>query len=233
MKYKIRNPYNTFFRNIVESIVRNSIITIIVTFLITSSFAYGHSTTNKDITVHPHHKTRVVVTRVDNKGRSYIYSDKMEDGWTIPTLPGYKLTDLFFTKNTPYDIRRESAKLGGIHGFHLKPGQIRFISGEAYPSKDAYKSMKKKNRPKAFNDYGYHSTPTIDFLTVTKKGTIVMRIGKNQKVTLKEGDTIVQRGTKHTIWNLTNKVARYTAVLVGVKQKEGTHNIESFKAPSH
>lgn len=63
------------------------------------------------------------------------------------------------------------------------------------------------------SDGGYHATDTIDYIVVLD-GEITCCFEAGE-VTIKAGDTFVQRGTKHAWENRSDKPCRFTSILVG------------------
>lgn len=63
---------------------------------------------------------------------------------------------------------------------------------------------------------GMHTTPTVDFATVIK-GEIVLELDDGQTVTLRQGDTIVQQGTRHAWRNPGTEAATVSFVMLGAR----------------
>lgn len=68
-----------------------------------------------------------------------------------------------------------------------------------------------------------HRTETIDYITCIE-GEIDMDMD-DSKVTLKQGDTMVQRGTNHSWVNRSDKVAKISIVLVDAKPLGIGHSV--------
>ena len=68
-------------------------------------------------------------------------------------------------------------------------------------------------------DLGFHTTPTVDVLTVVK-GEIYCLLDE-EEVLLKQGDTLVQRATPHSWSNRTDDVVLACAVMVSAVDAEG------------
>lgn len=62
---------------------------------------------------------------------------------------------------------------------------------------------------------GFHTTPTIDY-GVVLRGEIVLDLGSTRTV-LKQGDIVVQNGTRHAWRNLTDEPTTIFFVLIGTK----------------
>jgi hypothetical protein len=67
---------------------------------------------------------------------------------------------------------------------------------------------------------GLHATPTLDILTVVSGE--IWAILETREVRLRPGDTLVQRGTKHSWANRTDRTAVYVSIMVSAPE-EGAH----------
>lgn len=65
------------------------------------------------------------------------------------------------------------------------------------------------------DDYGMHATDTIDFITIIS-GEMAMEVDEGE-VTLRPGDTVVQRGTRHAWRNRGSEPCLLSAVLISAK----------------
>jgi quercetin dioxygenase-like cupin family protein len=61
----------------------------------------------------------------------------------------------------------------------------------------------------------FHRTVTLDYGIITK-GSIVVELNHGERVTLNEGDTIIQRGTIHNWRNESTEWARMYCVMLGM-----------------
>lgn len=153
--------------------------------------------------------TRIIETAIDEKGDSYIFSDKEQAGWD---LAGHTITDLFFSKQCPPDMLATSQEKEDKN-FNLNPGEIRFIRSDVFPTKSTYNSLPDNEKPDDFKKLFNHSTTTVDYVVVLK-GELVMIVG-DKEVTLKAGDVVVQRGAAHAWHNYTDEVATIMVVMIG------------------
>ncbi|KAF7340311.1 Cupin-2 domain-containing protein [Mycena venus] len=64
-----------------------------------------------------------------------------------------------------------------------------------------------------------HRTVSLDY-GIVAKGSMVLELDDGEKITLNEGDTIVQRGTMHTWRNESTEWARIYFVVLGAKPIE-------------
>lgn len=60
----------------------------------------------------------------------------------------------------------------------------------------------------------FHRTHSLDY-GIVNKGTIVLQLDNGKRVTLNEGDVVVQRGTIHTWRNESTEWARIYFILLG------------------
>lgn len=156
-------------------------------------------------------KTRVIETAIDEKGDSYIFSDKEQMGWK---LPGHVITDLFFSETCPPNMLAANHEIEDKN-FNLQPGQLRFFRSDIFPTQPVYDNLSDDEKPNEISDLFYHSTTTVDYVIVTK-GEIVMIVGDKETI-LKAGDVVVQRGATHAWHNRTNEVATIMGVMIGVE----------------
>ncbi|KAJ7087045.1 hypothetical protein C8R43DRAFT_1115315 [Mycena crocata] len=64
-----------------------------------------------------------------------------------------------------------------------------------------------------------HRTITLDY-GIVFRGTVILELEDGDRVTLNEGDTVVQRGTMHTWRNETTEWAKMYFVMLGAKPIE-------------
>jgi mannose-6-phosphate isomerase-like protein (cupin superfamily) len=153
--------------------------------------------------------TRIIETAIDDKGDSYIFSDKEQAGWD---LAGHTITDLFFSKQCPPDMLATNQEIKD-RSFNLNPGEIRFIRSDIYPTQSLYDNLPDDERPSNFKKLFYHSTTTVDYAIVVK-GELVMIVG-DEEVTLQAGDVVIQRGAAHAWHNYTATIATIIVIMIG------------------
>ncbi|WP_108650718.1 cupin domain-containing protein [Dongshaea marina] len=153
---------------------------------------------------------KVVETAIDEKGRSYLVSEELQEGWA---LPGHTITDLFSAVTEPKMDDSVSALTD--KNFNLNPGEIRFIRSDIEPTREVFESLAREERPENMDELFYHSTTTIDYFVVTR-GELTLLVG-NSKVKLKQGDAIIQRGAAHAWHNYGQSTASIMGVMVGVE----------------
>ncbi len=161
---------------------------------------------------------RRVVTGADSDGRSLFVSDASVNPSSEPA-PGVYLTDLWVLDAVP----ARTDKLHLPHALEPPPGGVVFRIVE-FPPDDQWKASQ-RGRVFGSNDYPddeptsdamLHRTDTIDFITVLNGE--IRAIAEDGHVDLKPGDTLVQRGTRHSWSNLTNRPCVVVAVLVSTRQ---------------
>jgi hypothetical protein len=161
--------------------------------LILPSFAIGAEKT-----------LRVVVTGIDESGRSVIVSDG-EPGLMLREMPGGFLGDLWKTDVMPTTNQDGYAPLE----YALEPkgaGGISFRVAAIPPEKDGSEYADEKV-------FGMHQTDTIDFVTIIS-GAIHLRLEGGLEVLLEAGDTLIQRGTSHAWINRGDVPCVFSAVMV-------------------
>jgi hypothetical protein len=66
---------------------------------------------------------------------------------------------------------------------------------------------------------GMHVTPTVDYVVVLD-GKIWLELDDGQLVSLRQGDTVVQNGTRHAWRNLGTQAATLAVVMVGARHAQ-------------
>ncbi|MBI5604999.1 MAG: cupin domain-containing protein [Deltaproteobacteria bacterium] len=176
-------------------------------------------------------KIRRVVTGVNEKGESVVQFDgEAQNILLFSSYPGAGVTDLWVTSEIPVDNRGDVDR--GTLPFKHDPdpnGTIFRIvelppeekSSAAVDMDAAMDSLGSKNKLTAQERTKHptmHFTDSIDYLVVISgELTMIMDVGE---VTLKGGDCIVQRGTRHGWANRGDQPVIFAAVLVeAIKQR--------------
>jgi mannose-6-phosphate isomerase-like protein (cupin superfamily) len=73
-----------------------------------------------------------------------------------------------------------------------------------------------------------HRTVTLDYAIVFR-GSVTLELEEGERITLSEGDTVVQRGTMHTWRNETKEWAKVYFVMTGMSHLD----LELFLAEIH
>lgn len=147
---------------------------------------------------------RVVVTGIDDSGRSVIVSDAAP-GLILRGMPGGFMGDLWKTDALPATTQSGYAP----REYALEPegaGGVSFRISSIPPEREG------AERPDE-QEFGMHRTDTIDFITIIS-GTIHMQLDGGQEVRLEPGDALVQRGTNHAWINRGEVPCVFSAVMV-------------------
>ena len=64
---------------------------------------------------------------------------------------------------------------------------------------------------------GFHTTDTVDYGVVVR-GEMTLELDDGQKVHLKQGDCVIQNGTRHAWRNRSDRPATILFVLIGAKR---------------
>jgi mannose-6-phosphate isomerase-like protein (cupin superfamily) len=152
---------------------------------------------------------RRIITVDDERGKSTAISDAPSpDVRTDPARPGYSSTRIWVTDRTPARIKGIRDTLDTPHTIEPPPGGsvCRVIT---FPPDDSYKvgarevqaffAMMGSPAASTYSPGAKHpymqKTETLDFCLVLE-GEITLVLDLDE-VTLKAGDTVVQRGTHH------------------------------------
>ena len=168
-------------------------------------------------------KIRRVVTGNDKNGKSvFIWDDNATAVKEMESMPGLALTDLWQTNSSPANnngnkdvtdrpVVLEPPPNGSI--FRL----VEFPPDTAWRDRadavDAFESIDAGHAPvKSSDDPMMHKTSTVDYLIVIKGE--IWAILDDSEVCLKQGDTMIQRGTNHS-WSVrTDEPCLLAAVLI-------------------
>jgi mannose-6-phosphate isomerase-like protein (cupin superfamily) len=160
---------------------------------------------------------RRVITGIDPTGKSVFVSD----GSPTTTSPRGEIIDLWRIDAPPTDpsaghdppeYRFPPAPQGNLFRIVVLPTQAERIAqydarveGIPFPSQDPRDP-----------DWGMHSTPTIDYITVVS-GAVRLRLDDGAEVELRAGDCAIQRGTRHTWLNTGAVPCVLSIVMIGVQ----------------
>ncbi|KAK1925179.1 hypothetical protein DB88DRAFT_488169 [Papiliotrema laurentii] len=115
------------------------------------------------------------------------------------TIPG-RFHNLFVSSSVPPQADEPDLSDSAVGaGLHVAEGGINFRVTDVAPRTKGQ----------------MHRTPTIDFLVV-HRGTITLHLEGDERVTVKEGEAVVQRATMHAWENETDEWVRMFVVLVAV-----------------
>ncbi|MEE2662004.1 MAG: cupin domain-containing protein [Pseudomonadota bacterium] len=168
-------------------------------------------------------KIRRVVTGHDTNGKSiFMWDDNATAVKEMESMPGLALTDLWQTNGAPANntgntdvtdrpVVLEPPPNGSV--FRL----VEFPPDTAWRDRadaiDAFDSIDAGHAPvKGSDDPMMHKTSTVDYLIVIKGE--IWAILDDSEVCLKQGDTMIQRGTNHS-WSVrTDEPCLLAAVLI-------------------
>ena len=170
---------------------------------------------------------RRVVTGVNGSGRATVTSDQELPGHAFATIPGMHATMLWATSAGPVDRSgtdpvpslRHDLPGPGETRFHL----IQFPPEEVFASPDfdpdAAAAEQRTVSPDLSERFepgtpGTHTTETTDYAFVLA-GSIVLELDDGVEVELRQGDALVQNGTRHTWHNRSGAPALLGVVWVG------------------
>lgn len=157
---------------------------------------------------------RRVVTGHDPQGRSVVLSDSDAKVHELGR-PGMSLGDVWATSDYPpivtYD---EPDPIADALDFTIKDRGTRLRILESTPG---------SNEPEPW----MHRTKTIDYAYVIE-GEMCLLLDDGIEVVLKEGDTVVQRGTNHAWANRSGKRCRMLFVMMGAEFAPELADVDLF-----
>ena len=174
---------------------------------------------------------RCVVTGHDERGRAVIRSDERIDAAEPEVLPGFKFHQLWGSDTSPRFP--DGGSPPSFQTYFPAEGGLRF-GMFTIPPKGTHKDRRRIQRPSPHelaraidrdipglmtyhepDGSGMHKTPTIDF-EVVLAGSVVLEVDDGARVELKQGDTVVQNGTRHRWLNVGDVPAIIAVVIYGV-----------------
>ena len=173
---------------------------------------------------------RVVVAR-DETGKSAVVSDGHSPReQVLKHTPGFVSSPLWLTSGTPDLSLPIEETMAGEGSVLAGPGGACFMvvtfppdSVMAGPDFDPALAGPEHARaaPGIAETFerdapGMHRTPTLDFAIVVT-GEIVLELDDGAMVTLRQGDTVVQQGTRHAWRNLGAEPATLSFVMLGAQ----------------
>jgi mannose-6-phosphate isomerase-like protein (cupin superfamily) len=171
---------------------------------------------------------RRIVTGFAPGGAATIIEDRAAPHtMTVPERPGYRVTSLWVTGETP--VKLEAADGTGAHKGLLPPKSgsvVRIIDIPPEPKdKAAMERMQSATFGQIYADHarsggaqkhpGMHQTDTVDYAVVLE-GEITAVL-EDKETLMKAGDVLIQRGTNHAWANRSDKMCRILFVLLDGK----------------
>jgi quercetin dioxygenase-like cupin family protein len=167
---------------------------------------------------------RRIVTGIDEQGRSVFLEDGPSPAQSlIPERPGYRVTNLWRTVaggavDAPDGITEMSGVLPPPGGTVIRiidwpplpedPVELRRVMdltfARAFP--DAHRAVSEGEHP------GMHTTATIDYAIVLE-GEVFAIVEQEERL-MKQGDVLIQRGTRHAWANRSGKSVKVAFILV-------------------
>ena len=157
---------------------------------------------------------RRVVTGHDAQGRAVVLSDGPAIVHQLGR-PGMSLGDVWATSEYPPRITASEADPAGqALDFTIKERGTRFRILESPPGgEDAEPWM--------------HRTRTIDYAYVIE-GEMCLLLDEGVEVVLRQGDTVIQRGTNHAWVNRSGRTCRMLFVMMGAEFTPDLADLEMF-----
>ena len=170
---------------------------------------------------------RRVVTEEDAAGRARIVADERVAAMNVPERPGYHVSNIWVTGDTPAPIGAPDRTAG--HKGVLPPPNGTVLRVIDYPPEATDPAERRRQLAATFGTLypdaehriddkhpGMHRTETVDYAIVLD-GEIVAMLDDSETV-LHAGDILIQRGTNHAWANRSGKPARVCFVLIGGKR---------------
>jgi len=178
---------------------------------------------------------RRILTGTTEEGKSVFISDgEPPRVATIDELPSFSMTEVWATDEIPSlpnaegDITTEiSSLIPGLNG-------TRFRIMQYYPEQELIDTLQSGADVQAVLDKfksvapglaeamepdnpGMHTTDTIDYIVIIS-GEVVLELDDGAEVLLKQGDCVVQNGTRHAWRNRSSEPCIAAGVMIGAKR---------------
>ena len=170
---------------------------------------------------------RRVVTEEDASGRACIVEDTRVPAVSVPERPGYNVSNIWVTGDTPAPINAAD-RIAGHKGV-LPPPRGTVLRVIDYPPEATDPAERRRQLAATFGTLypdaehriddkhpGMHRTETVDYAIVLE-GEIVAMLDDSETV-LKAGDILIQRGTNHAWANRSKERCRIAFVLIDGKR---------------
>ena len=180
--------------------------------------------------------SRRVVTGIDAKGKSVFVSDgPPTKGAALEGVPNFRIDELWSTKAGAPELPAPSGDPVLVeHPFFPAPGGTTFAvvtfppdaaveraaaSGLDLPAAQAkfYGAFSGLEGTMERDAPGMHTTQTVDYGIVIS-GEVWLELDDGAEVHLKQGDCVVQNGTRHAWHNRSDKTSMMAFVVVGAKK---------------
>lgn len=176
-----------------------------------------------------------VLTGRDSSGKSALRSAGPSPRIiNFSTMPGLGFWDMYATQGTPSLTGREEDPIPGATRMVPQPGETRFFliqfpprppegwqpTAEWYEA--ALREWAEKTPGFVFEkgEYWMHTTDTVDY-DVVVRGEIILELDDGKTVHLRQGDCVVQNGTRHRWFNPLDEPCLMAVVMVGGLRKPG------------
>jgi mannose-6-phosphate isomerase-like protein (cupin superfamily) len=176
-------------------------------------------------------KVRRVVTGQNADGKSVFVSDEQVEPTTLALLPGYEFHRLWAADTvaalpTRGDEASAPTYFPPAGGFRFGFFSVPPAGVDIPPDLDftaALAEMEEKLPGMAAHmepdNPGMHTTDTVDF-EVVLSGEVICELDDGAEVTLKQGDTFVQNGTRHRWRNPGSETAVLFVALLGAERRK-------------
>ena len=169
-------------------------------------------------------QARRIITGVDANGRSTF----IEDGNTPNRIvsPGFTLCDIWHVAHLPVhvndddfltdDLLMDPAPEGFVYRILVFPPDSEWDAAAGYADSMQAIGANRETVDSQSEIPGIHQTETVDIITIISGE--IYAVSETGEVLMRPGDSIVQRGTKHTWNNRTNEPCTTIAVLMPARR---------------
>jgi Cupin domain len=176
-------------------------------------------------------KRRRVTTGQRPDGRSVIVADEAIEALTVALAPGLECFPIW-ASDQPVDLPHDGTKPATRGWFPPERG-FRFTiltippDGESAAPSDMQAALEEASEklPGMIEAVDaklphMHSTDTIDFVVVLS-GALCLEVDDGKEVTLLQGDSVIQNGTRHAWHNRSSKPCQIVSATIGARRIRG------------
>lgn len=178
---------------------------------------------------------RRIVTNFNQEGKSVFASDgKPQRVVTFESIPGFELKEIWATDGIPSLPAEKSDPTVEMKSFVPDIGGTCFRIVHIPPEQDILRAIEQGlDVTKAHQEYidkapglgdsreienpGMHTTDTVDYIIVIS-GEVWLELDDGAETHLRQGDCVVQNGTRHAWRNRGSEPCVIAAVMIGAKR---------------
>lgn len=161
-------------------------------------------------------QTKRITAVIDSEHNSKIISEEKISAFVpYAIFPSFQIQELFYTEDLPQSLM--TRQLNKPYDITLPKGAMRFLIVRMPTTAEMTTDLERAGQPipENWENYNLHNTDSIDYLYVLSGS--IQYIVANNKLTLNQGDFLVQIGPEHTWVNDNDMPCMMLCVMVGTE----------------